>query len=64
MPEEFLHLKKTEVKKDFSIFLLIIPSLIFVLTMVYFFTKLTKYSPTAFTLNENTAVLGESSENP
>ncbi|HJX46195.1 MAG TPA: hypothetical protein VJ399_03465 [Patescibacteria group bacterium] len=64
MPEEFLHIRKSEIKKDISIFLLIIPAVIFALSLAFFFTKMHKYSSTAFSTKSDTAVLGETSENP
>lgn len=64
MPDEFLHIHKRDLKKDFNILLLIIPAIIFAITLAFFFTKMHRYSATAFSTNSDTAVLGESSENP
>jgi len=64
MPDEFLHIHKRDLKKDFTILLLIIPAIVFALSLVFFFTKMHKYSSTAFSTKSDTAVLGESIENP
>ena len=64
MSDEFLHIQKNELKKDNTVLLLIIPAIIFALTLALFFNKLHKYSSTAFFTQGSSAVLGETSENP
>jgi len=64
MPEEFLHINKNEFKKDFYILLLIVPALVFALALAVLFTKTHKYASTALTTNGNSAVLGETNDNP
>jgi uncharacterized protein HemY len=64
MPDEFLHIHKKSIKKDNSIYFLIIPAIIFAVILVLLFKNLNRFSSTAFYTNSDTAVLGEDSQNP
>lgn len=62
--DEFLHIKKSDLKRDYNIIFLVIPAIVFAIALAFLFNSFHKYSSMALTTQENSAVLGETDNNP